>query len=172
MSEKRSRLRFNFGFLLESDLGTSREMELDYPSVRVGPDLVLSPLQGKFQVTHTSKGLYLQGHLYSAIAVDCTRCLESVDTPITMQIDELYHDPAHSAPAGEYAIGDDGILDLAPLLRELSLLEIPMQAYCRADCKGICAECGQNLNEGQCDCEQEQIDPRLASLKSLLDAER
>jgi uncharacterized protein len=44
-----------------------------------------------------------------------------------------------------------------------------MQARCKPDCKGLCAQCGQNLNEGQCDCDAEPIDPRLAPLRALLE---
>jgi uncharacterized protein len=171
MSEKnKSRLRFNLGFLLESDLGTRREIELSYPSVRVSDDVELRPLQGKFQVTHTSKGLYVHGLLESAVNAECTRCLDPVYLPITLELDDLYYHPPSSAPEGEFTIGEDGILDLSPLLRELSLLAIPMQVYCREDCRGICVECGQNLNHGPCKCELEQIDPRLEALRKLMDA--
>lgn len=167
---KKSRLRFNLGFLLESDLGTKREIELSYPSVRVGQDVTLSPLQGRFEVTHTSKGLYVHGRLESTINTSCTRCLREVYLPILLELDDLYYHPPSSAPEGEYSIGENGILDLSPLLRELGLLAIPMQVYCIEDCRGICAECGQNLNEGTCDCEQDQFDPRLQALRKLMDS--
>ena len=55
------RLRFNFGFLLESSLGTSRVMELDYPTLQVSEDVSLTPLQGKFTATRTSEGVYVNG---------------------------------------------------------------------------------------------------------------
>lgn len=172
MSDKiKSRLRFNFGFLLESDLGTSREIELNYPEVRVGRDVELRPLQGVFQATHTSKGIYLQGKLNTTIKTECTRCLDKVRLPVTVELDDLFYYPPSAAPEGEFFMGEDGFIDLSPLLRELSLLEVPMQVLCRPDCQGICSECGQNLNEGLCACDREKIDPRLAALKALLDGE-
>jgi uncharacterized protein len=58
---------------------------------------------------------------------------------------------------------------LAPLIRELSLLSIPMQVYCRDACKGICVQCGKNLNEGECDCVFDDVDPRLEALRVLLE---
>lgn len=170
MKEKnRSRLRFNFGFLIEGDLGESREIELDYPRIRVSDDVVLKPLQGKFQVSRTSKGLYLQGVLTSHIETECTRCLNAVDLPISIELDDLFYYPPAEAPEGEYIVGEDGMLDLAPLVRELSLLEIPMQVFCREECLGLCPECGKNLNDGPCDCQIDDIDPRLAALRALLD---
>lgn len=52
-------------------------------------------------------------------------------------------------------------------MREQVLLALPMSAVCREDCKGLCAQCGQNLNEKQCGCEQKVIDPRLAPLMNI-----
>lgn len=169
MKEKKpSRLRFNFGFLLESPLGTSRRVELNYPTIRVSDDVTLSPLKGEFQATRTSEGIYLTGKLNSVITVECVRCLEDAHLPIAIELDDLFYHPIHTTPYGEYGIDEDGILDLAPLVRELSLLAVPIQAVCKADCRGLCDQCGQNLNEGTCDCKKDDIDPRMAALKELL----
>jgi uncharacterized protein len=173
MKEKQrpSRLRFNFGHLLDGDLGARREIELDYPHIEISPDVTLAPLTGKFRATRTSKGIYLSGKLASTMQTECTRCLEPVSLPIEIELDDLFYHPVSAAPPGEYSINDDGILDLAPLIRELSLLALPMQVFCRDNCKGICVQCGINLNEGECDCVFEEIDPRFAVLKQLLEDE-
>lgn len=170
-NNKVSQLRFNFGFMLEASPGTSRDIELDYPTVLVEDDVTLAPLKGTFQAIRNSKGIYITGELHSKISTECARCLDPVQLAITIKMDDLFYYPSHTAPAGELWIGDDGFLDLAPLVRQLSLLEIPMQPFCRPDCKGLCVECGQNLNEAACDCERDDIDPRLESLRSLLDSE-
>lgn len=171
MKEKQrlSRLRFNFGHLLEGDLGVHRDVELDYPEIEVSDDVSLSPLKGSFRATHTSRGVYLQGTLDSVIEAECTRCLATVTLPVELELDDLFYHPAHTAPPGEFVVTEDGILDLAPLVRELSLLAVPMQIYCRETCKGICVQCGTNLNESTCDCVFDDIDPRLASLRTLLE---
>lgn len=166
-ASKRSPLRFNFGFLLEADLGTSRDIELDYPSIRVAEDVALSPLQGRFRATRTSNGIYLQGALTGGIEVACDRCLAAVSLPLTLALDDLFHYRAFPPP-GEYRITETGIIDLAPLIRELALLAVPMQVFCKEACLGLCPNCGQNLNEGSCDCPTDDIDPRLAVLRSLL----
>ncbi len=168
MTNKRpSRLRFNFGFFLEATLGTSRTIELDYPTIEV-EDLTLSPLAGIFTATRTSEGVYLSGTLNSTLVGQCVRCLEPATTSISMQMDDMFYYPPHTAPEGEHAIGDDGFIDLAPLVRELAVLETPIQPICRPDCQGLCIECGQNLNEGDCGCEPNPIDPRLIALQQLL----
>ena len=165
---KPSRLRFNFGFLLEADFGTIRTIELDYPDVKVSEDVTLRPLRGWFNATRTTEGIYIDGELYSTLTTACVRCLDDAIIPITITLDELFFYPPQTAPEGEPTIGDDGFLDLTPLVRELSLLEVPIKVLCRDDCQGLCQECGQNLNLGTCDCPDQMIDPRMAALQQLL----
>jgi len=169
-NSRSSRLRFNFGFLLEADLGTSRKIELDYPDIQIEEDVFLSPLTGAFTATRTSEGVYLSGVLTSAISVQCMRCLDEMMLPVTIQIDELYYYPASTAPDKDSSAfdGESGFIDLSPLVRELSLLEVPMRPICKPDCQGLCIECGQNLNEKDCGCKDEDIDPRMAKLRTLL----
>lgn len=163
-----SRLRFNFGFFLEANLGTSRTIELNYPTIEV-EDLTLSPLTGTFTATRTSEGVYVSGRLHTTLAGECVRCLETAVMPIPISLGDLFYYPPQTAAEGEYAIGDDGFIDLAPLVREMAVLETPIQPICRYDCQGLCIECGHNLNEGDCGCEPDPIDPRLSALQQLLD---
>jgi uncharacterized protein len=167
---RKSRLRFNVGFLLEADLGSRRTIEIDYPSIQLEDDVLLAPLHGAFQITRSSKGVYFSGLLHSRIEVECARCLDSIEVPIALQLDDLFYYPPESAPPGEYPVPENGFVDLAPLVRQLSLLEIPMQPFCREDCQGLCVVCGQNLNHDSCDCRDEEIDPRLSVLRTLLDS--
>jgi len=60
-------------------------------------------------------------------------------------------------------------LDLTEPIISSILLSLPMKTICDEDCKGICPNCGRDLNEGQCNCEDKNIDPRLAKLKELMD---
>jgi len=69
-------------------------------------------------------------------------------------------------------VGEDGMIDLAPLVRELSLLSVPIKVLCRPDCQGLCQECGANLNLGECGCATDDIDPRFAVLEALLKNEQ
>lgn len=171
MSKKKlSKLKFNFGFLLEADLGTRRDYDLNYPAVHLEDDFVLSPLTGTFTAIKNSQGIYITGTLNTVIQVECARCLDTIDLPITIQLDDLFYYPPSTTPPGEFSVGEDGFLNLAPLVRQLSELEVPMQPFCKEDCKGLCVDCGQNLNEADCGCVDDDIDPRMAALKSLLDS--
>jgi uncharacterized protein len=171
-TKRTSRLRFNFGFLIEANLGTSRTIELDYPSILLEDEVMLEPLTGSFQAIRNSKGIYITGALNTNAETDCARCLTPVLLPIKIELDDLFYYPPQTAPAGEPVVGEDGFIDLAPLVRQLSLLEIPMQQFCREDCKGLCPSCGQNLNDAACRCQFDDIDPRLSVLRDLLDQQK
>jgi uncharacterized metal-binding protein YceD (DUF177 family) len=82
-----------------------------------------------------------------------------------IEVEELYTYPNNRV--SEFSIGDDAILDLAPLLRAEAIIADARGVLCRPDCKGLCPTCGANLNYGPCDC-QDEIDPRLAKLRELL----
>ena len=58
-------------------------------------------------------------------------------------------------------------LDLADVLREQIMLELPMQRVCHEDCLGICPVCGQNRNRAACDCHERRPDDRWARLRDL-----
>jgi uncharacterized protein len=163
-----SRLRFNFGFLLEAPHGTSRDVELNYPKIRISEDMTLEPLRGSFSATRISEGIYLSGTLQSHILLECVRCLEEANVPLTMEIDELFYYPPETAPPESYVVGENGFINLSPLVRELAVLDTPIQPLCRPDCQGLCMNCGQNLNEGDCGCEIDDIDPRMDALRKLL----
>lgn len=168
---KMSRLKFNFGFLLEADFGTTRQIELDYPTIQLSEDVTLTPLTGTFTATRTTEGIYIKGDLHSLMILPCVRCLEEAKVPIDIALDDLFFYPPHVAPEGEFRVGEDGMIDLGPLVRELSLLGVPIKVLCRPDCQGLCQECGQNLNESECGCVEEDIDPRLAVLQQLSTAD-
>ena len=163
-----SRLRFNVGFLLEAEFGTSRTIELDYPSVQV-EDVTLTPLTGALTMSRTTEGIYVRGVLSTVMGAECVRCLEEALVSLSVEVNELFYYPPHAAPIGEHVVGENGFINLGPLVRELALLELPMQTLCKPDCQGLCMVCGFNLNEGDCGCVEDDIDPRLALLGQLLD---
>ena len=62
---------------------------------------------------------------------------------------------------------DQEYIDISKDVREYALLAIPMKNLCKEDCKGLCSHCGKDLNEGECGCTNEKIDPRWIALKNL-----
>jgi uncharacterized protein len=166
-------LHLNVGFLLHEGAGYTREFTFDEPGKLRVEDVSLHHLEGSLRLTRTPQGILVKGVLHAQRSVECVRCLTLVDAPIEFPFEELFV-PETSPQAEEpdnkdYIIDEGGFINLTPIIREEGIVAVPMQVLCQPDCKGLCPECGQNLNEGTCDCVQESIDPRLASLRSLLD---
>jgi uncharacterized protein len=163
-------LKFNVGYLLAETVGYQRDIDIDLPRVRVADDLELDFLRGALRFSRNSQGVLVRARFETHILTECARCLDLVFYPVELEIEELFVYP----PAIEalYRVEETGILDLAPLLREEAILAVPMGVLCQPDCAGLCPQCGQNWNEGPCDCEQDDIDPRLAVLRAHLDSQR
>lgn len=122
----------------------------------------------------------LVGHAKTTLEVECSRCAEPFRIPVDAPFDLVYLPQVENAGEGEREIGDEDLntsyyrrdaIDLGDLLREQFYLALPMKPLCSEDCKGLCPECGTNLNRGTCDCKPAWEDPRLAPLKDLLDDE-
>ena len=134
-------------------------------------------------VVHKDHERYrLVGQLQTTLELTCSRCLEPFALPVTAPFDLRYFpEGAGLAPSGgeegESRVEDsdtsvsfyrDDEIDLGALMSEQFYLVLPMKPLCREACKGLCAQCGANLNEAPCQCVSGWTDPRLAGLKSLL----
>lgn len=166
-------LRLNVGFLLREGAGYSRTIDFDHPGALHAADAVLFNLHGALRLSRTPQGVLIQGTLEAETRVECVRCLTMFDLPTAIEVSELFlpHSAAQDVGDDEepHIITEEGNIDLTPIVREEAILAVPMKAVCSATCKGLCPECGQNLNERQCDCVVQRIDPRLAPLLDLLE---
>ena len=167
--ETEETLRINVGFMLRQTAGYSREIPFDSVGALVIEEARISNLCGRLCLTRTPQGILVQGELTASVAAECVRCLTPFDLRFTMSFSDLFASPAPNGADPVYVVDEGGFLDLRPIVREESIVAVPIQALCRPDCKGLCAECGENLNEGACGCRQDTIDPRLAPLRALLD---
>lgn len=169
MSDPHSPLRLNVGFVVAQSAGFSRDIPFDLPQINIPPDLRLNGLTGIARVTRTPQGILLQVDFYTSIELECVRCLTDFQQTLNSNFTELYAFSQRYVTDSGLIMPETGIIDLAPVLREYILLEIPISPLCKPDCKGLCPICGNNLNESTCSHEDDSGDPRLAALKSLLD---
>ena len=161
-------ISFDVSALTQAQPGTSLILNVD-----TGPqslaDLKVRFLRGTVRVIRVPGSLLVQGTVESQLRLECVRCLEPFALPITMELEETFGLPGTSRRQDvTFVVGADGWLDLTPLLREQAWIAIPMKPLCRSNCKGLCPQCGANLNRDSCTCENNRIDLRLASLKDLL----
>jgi uncharacterized protein len=138
---------------------------------------VVSPVSLSFDVDRQETGRYrVAGRLTGTLELMCSRCLEPFTLPVQADFDLRYVPRAENAGEGEKEVEEDDLstafydndeIDLGQLIMEQFQLALPMKPLCREDCKGLCAQCGTNLNAGACDCDSRWEDPRLAALKAL-----
>jgi len=97
----------------------------------------------------------------------CARCLKEFDYPIHKLITaNLTEGGAGENPDGYFLQGDK--IDAGEIVQTEFILDMDEVITCSDDCKGLCEDCGHNLNDGPCSCNK-KIDPRLAVLGQLLD---
>lgn len=99
----------------------------------------------------------------------CDRCATNCSERIVVDNEYILVSEIENEDNDNILLVAEDELDLAELSRADVLLQIPMKHLCSTDCKGLCSVCGKNLNEGNCNCNKKEIDPRLAALAELLD---
>jgi len=142
---------------------------------------VVSPVTLSFDIDRQEPGRYrVAGHLTGEVEVACGRCLEPFTLPVASDFDLRYVPRTENVGEGEREVEEDDLatafydddqIDLTHLIMEQFQLALPMKALCSNTCKGLCPQCGTNLNTGSCDCSVKWEDPRLAALKALKRAE-
>lgn len=112
--------------------------------------------------------LTFSGKLEYVITVECARCLKEFDKKIeTKFLADLVEEEDMESDNLQMVI-TDGTIKMDQAIKQLIYLSMPMKSLCRDDCKGICPNCGVNLNEETCQCENSITDPRFDKLKDLL----
>lgn len=124
------------------------------------------PVSARLRVESVVEGVLVTGHLDTVATVECARCLDATDEPISLEVCELFAGPGHDADADAYRLSGPE-MDLRPMLVDSVALALPLRPLCGAECRGLCASCGRNLNLGACDCTTEVTDPRWAPLSAL-----
>ena len=166
-------MQINVAQLLKSDTGTIRAYAVDS---EVEIEGVIHPVKGELTFINIGKKILATGKLTTTANFTCSRCLQPFITDLSLKIEDEYYPSVDvntgfkvDAPEDEdaFIIDEHHTLDLSEAIRQYILLALPMKPLCRQDCGGICQTCGQDLNEGKCECPSEAIDPRWADLLKL-----
>lgn len=123
------------------------------------------PVSVKGSVKNISGMLYLDIKCKAYFETQCSRCLDTISRELEFEASEKI---AKSAADDDVLIIDSHEFDLDETVIKSFGLELPINYICSDNCKGLCHVCGCNLNHKQCDCEDDNIDPRLAALKDFL----
>ncbi|MEA2621564.1 MAG: hypothetical protein QOH61_474 [Chloroflexota bacterium] len=175
-------LSYNVAGLLRESPGTVRTFPVDVPKtdLAIAEDVELArPIEGEMRLSRTGRGILAKGRLATALAETCSRCLNPVETPIAVDIEQEAL-PSIDIDTGKpislvgepdaIQLDDHHELDLAPAVRDAIALAEPIAPLCRPDCRGLCLVCGDDLNADPAHHhDEDEIDPRLAGLAGLLE---
>lgn len=158
----------------------SRRYEPQAFAGRANPFQVVAPVVLAMRVFKDHERFRLVGTVSTELELACSRCLEPFRFPVNAAFDLRYL-PQSENTGDEREIEEDDLtdafyrdeaIDLGQLMDEQFYLALPMKPLCRDACKGLCPNCGVNLNETTCDCEVRWEDPRLAGLKALMNRDQ
>lgn len=166
---------YNVAQLLKDPVGSTRDDQIDEELRAPDEPWECTQVTGKVRLLRTHRGVLVTGDLTASVGAICGWCLEPVDLPLDLHIEEEYFpqiDIATGLPvaapedADAFFIDKHHILDLSEGIRQAIVLGMPISPRCREDCRGLCPVCGANLNERSCACER-QTDARWATLGQL-----
>lgn len=129
------------------------------------------PVEISGGIYNTDDNIYLQAKVSFEYTTNCARCLKNITKEQVTMLDykiELENDE-ESSSEDELILEKGNVLNLKEPIISSIILSLPMKTVCTDNCKGICPNCGKDLNKGDCDCKVDNIDPRLAKLKKLME---
>ena len=137
---------------------------------------IVAPVELEFDIHKDKDKFRLVGRVRTELELSCSRCLDPYRFPIDAAFDQRYLPSSQATTEAEREIEENDLetsyysedqIDLNELMREQFYLALPMKPLCLEGCKGLCAQCGTNLNMGACNCAPVWEDARLAALKAL-----
>ena len=170
---------YNVSQLLMEPTGSTRRFELNEP---VADGEYQRQATGEVHLLRTHQGLLLNATIRVQTGAECARCLQPIAQAATISLEEECYptvDPSTGrrtfppdTAEGVLHIDATQMLDLSDVLRQYLIANEPLKTLCREDCKGLCPECGVDLNAETCRCQDEPIDPRWGALADLLSQEK
>ena len=150
------------------------------PIAECGMDCrIVEPLVGEVTLLPQDEGCLVRGTVTGKVLLPCDRCAEDASIDIRGKFESFEPYPSETDEEDEEDFDSDADefiihlvdgspeIDLAALCWEEFVLALPVRPLCAPDCKGLCPQCGANLNEGSCSCTRDEGDPRLAVLRGL-----
>ncbi len=147
-------------------------LEMDGITFQSGSFPILKKTPLEIRITNTgNRVLELQTDGSVTVGIPCDRCLTEVPTEIPFSIERRLdmkltdEQRINDLDESSYLTGMD--LDVDQLVYLELLMNWPSKTLCREDCKGLCSQCGINLNTGKCDCDLKPKDPRMAAISDI-----
>ena len=118
------------------------------------------------EISRTGGNIFISGLVNTTVKMSCIKCLDDFDFPLVAEFHYSLCPSDERELAPEIEINKEDLnslyfqgnnIDLIPFIREQILLNIPSYPLCRESCKGMCSQCGANLNHGLCQCDKKEV---------------
>jgi uncharacterized protein len=120
------------------------------------------------KISADSDILILNAEVKVDLEMICSRCLDTFIYPIDIDIEERFTTNSKSEDEEAVVVLDD-VLNITEVVETSIISTLPIKRVCKDDCKGLCQECGCNLNFNTCSCNKEDVDIRFEALKGFFD---
>jgi uncharacterized protein len=150
---------------VERTVAAPEHLGTDVIGIPAGSDLELD-----LRLESVMEGVLVSGTARAEVTGECVRCLDPIASPLAVDVQELFAYPGHEHDDDETELRqlEGDLLDLEPVLRDAVVLALPFQPVCRADCPGLCSQCGARLADDPGH-GHEVADARWAALSALVD---
>lgn len=126
-----------------------------------------TPVKVSGEIENRAEVVRLSFCVKFVLDLTCDRCLKAFERAFSLSFEHILVRELNT-DNDDYVVCEDSILDLTDQIRADLFLELPTRVLCEEDCKGLCGQCGINLNFDSCECEKKRIDPRWQVLSQLL----
>lgn len=126
-----------------------------------------TPVKLKGEIKNTAGLVTIDAEVVFFMDIVCDRCAENAKLSFNVPVKHGLVSELNDEENDDYILVEDMKLDIEQLTLEDIYLALPGKLLCNESCKGVCSQCGANLNEGPCNCKKE-IDPRFEALLDLL----
>ena len=127
---------------------------------------ILDPIAIKGEVTVLQGIADVKLSVKTRLRHTCSRCLDQFEKDLEIEIEELIS-KNEQEDESIITLEEGDVLDIRDVVLNDIYLALPLKTLCKEDCKGLCHNCGANLNLGQCSCIQEDVDLRFSALKDM-----
>ncbi len=164
---------------LERRAGSMRRVQRDIPAPSgFGTDMIVVPVDSTLRLEarleSVVEGVVFTGVVQARVQGECGRCLREINDDLAVDVCELYAFPDsatdQSTDADEVSRLRDERIDAEPVIRDAVLLALPVTPLCQQDCPGLCADCGEHLDQLPADHHHPGSDIRWAALQELLES--
>jgi uncharacterized protein len=152
------------------DRGKNFNYTFEIPQFHFEGDIIkpIGPCEVSGVISSDSDMLILSAKIKANLEMICPRCLDTFIYPIDIDIEERFT-TNRSTEDDEAIVVMDDVLDINEIVETSIISTLPIKRVCKDDCKGLCQECGCNLNYNTCSCNKEDVDIRFEALRGLFD---